>query len=97
MNSTRAVRVMERVCGGRMRRSTAIRWMRALGRRFRKAMAIPAKADPAAQFGFLTVNDHAQAIDHFIHEVNTGFHQREMNALITRHFQQFQDSHFAVA
>jgi hypothetical protein len=97
VNSAHAAEVVEGVCGWPMGRSTVIRWMRALGRRFRKAMAIPAKADPAAQVGFLTVNDHAKAIDHFIREVNAGFQAREMNALITRHFQQFQDSHFAVA
>lgn len=53
MNSAHAAMVMEGVCGWRVSCSTAIRWMRALGMRFRKPMAIPAKADPVAQVKFL--------------------------------------------
>jgi transposase len=46
---------------------------------------------------YQTFDDHAKAIDNFIREVNAGLHEREMNSLITLNFQQFQDSHFAVA
>lgn len=53
MNSAHAAMLMEGVCGWPVSCSTAIRWMRALGMRFRKPMAIPAKADPVGQVNFL--------------------------------------------
>jgi len=54
-SSAHAASLMEGVCGWLVSCSTALRWMRALGMRFRKPVAVPAKADAQAQAGFLAM------------------------------------------